>query len=128
MKKTMKIAILAFLFLVPTKALAADPATLNLYVSPLGSDSNDCASALTACQSPNVAIEKIAPDVTGPVVVNFDVGNFYSPPYGVDGGASTIADSKGLIDVEGFNISRHGSLSFIGSTQQINPAGLPISA
>lgn len=112
-------------------ALAIAPraeATANLYVSPSGSDSNDCLTAVTACQTPNRAILRTGGIVQDNVIINFDVGTYYSPAYASDGGAPNALDAKALIDLEGLAIPGDGTLTLLGSTQQVNPPGLVVGA
>ena len=103
-------------------------ADVNVYVSPSGSDSNDCTSAATACQTINHTIRRLPQLTLDNTYINLDVGNFYSPAFASDGGSPTAMDAKGLIDLEGYNIAGTGSVNFVGSTQQINPAGLVMGA
>lgn len=119
MKKMINLLFLAVSLMVASPAWAQ----FSIYVSPTGSDSNDCLTAATACKTPNVAIGRISKQVNTQVNVYFDQGNYYSPAYASDGGAPTAADLNGLIDLEGYTFGPGASLDLIGSTQQINTAG-----
>lgn len=109
-----------------TSSLAV--ADASLYVSPTGSDSNDCATALTPCQHINAAMSRFSSNVLATDTLYLDVGNYYAQPYASDGGAPSVMDGKGTMDIEGFNLGPNGSLNVICSTQQINPAGLVAGA
>jgi len=101
----------------------------SFYIDPAGSDSNDCLTAATACQTPNrVFAVGINKQLSSNVNVYANAGKYYAAPFASDGGAPSTADLKGLFAVQGFSLSPNASINLIGSTQQINPAGLVAGA
>lgn len=129
-----RIQLLCTLFLSLALAAPAVAATSNIYCSPSGSDtlpsgqSNFCQQATSPCKTPSQCLAQVSPSLNGDVVVNFDVGNYYSPPFAPDGGSPTAGDVRGLVDISGFDITPRGSLRVLCSTQKINPANLVVGA